>query len=418
MRATAPAGMLAAVSIQALKPSLRCHAFMVHVAIVLAVALTATGVCARSAAADVTVHVSTVKDQTVQDSQCSLREAVQYATVAPEPDCASGPPSGVVTILVPPGCYRLHGALLFFGNPQVSVVITGSGRGPADCAGDGTVIDAQQSGSVLQLAGSINVTVSDLTLTGGLSCTSCGGGGIANGGNLALDHVTITGNAAAPGADQSTPGTGAAGGVGAGGGGIWNMPSGQLTVTDSSIVGNAAGAGGAGSDGSGDNGGPGGAGGSGGGIFNAGGVVTVSGSTISGNTAGAGGGGGLGDPNATPATAGGQGGAGGDGGGIATIAAGGNAGRLTVRNSTVAGNFAGSEGAGGLGSPSGAAGLPGGGGGIRATSATLLANVTVAGNSASGTGDGVDAAGGTLTEFGSIIAANGLTPTEPSRAWM
>lgn len=182
-----------------MNPSRRRCAFVVHVAIVLAAGLTATGVCAQSAAADVTVHVSTVQDETAQDSQCSLREALQYATVAQEPDCASGQPSGVVTILVPPGCYRLSRALLVFGNPLITVVITGAGAGPAGCAGGGTVIDAGQSGPVLQVASSINaITLSDLTLTGGLSCAGCPGGGIANNGNLALDHVMITGNAAAP----------------------------------------------------------------------------------------------------------------------------------------------------------------------------------------------------------------------------
>jgi CSLREA domain-containing protein len=114
---------------RALNPSRRRCAFVLHVAIVLAAGLTATGVCARSAAADVTVHVSTVQDQIAQDSQCSLREAVQYATVSAEPDCASGPPSGVVTILVPPGCYRLNRALLVFGNPLIALVIVGSGAG-------------------------------------------------------------------------------------------------------------------------------------------------------------------------------------------------------------------------------------------------------------------------------------------------
>src|SRR5690242_21153105 len=60
-------------------------------------------------------------------------------------------------------------------------------------------------------------------------------------------------------------------GSGGHGGGIFNAGSGQLTVTNSMIVGNAAGNGGAGADGVSNGGGTGGTGGEGGGIFNNGG---------------------------------------------------------------------------------------------------------------------------------------------------
>ena len=348
----------------------------------------------------------------MQDSQCSLREAVEYVSGSPEPDCGSGFANGVATIIVPAGCFRLSGGLvvsLSSFSPVSSMVITGGGSGSTGCGGGGTVIDAQQTGTVLSISGLSSVALSGVTLTGGLSCglaVGCDGGGIINAGALSLNDVTIAGNAARAGPDQSTPG--AAGGTGHDGGGVYNYPSGRLTVTGSAIIGNVAGGGGAGGDGSGNNGGPGGPGGNGGGIYNAGGVVKLISSTISGNMAGAGGTGGLGDPNTN--TQGGSGGAGGDGGGIASVVDVSSAGSLTATNVTVAGNAAGAGGAGALGFPSGGDGSRGGGGGVRASNPALLTNVTIADNAAGGSGDGVDAASGSLTEYGSVIAANGSGP--------
>ncbi|HUO71883.1 MAG TPA: hypothetical protein VMU39_14005, partial [Solirubrobacteraceae bacterium] len=282
----------------------------------VAAVLALAAMAARTASADVTVRVSTVKDQVVQDSQCSLREALDFASSSSEPDCGSFA-GGVVTIVVPAGCYRLSSGLALFLNvnsPVSQVVIAGAGAGPAGCGGGGTVIDAQHTGTVLSLSGSLaSVAVSGVTLTGGLSCggtLGCDGGGISNGASLSLNAVTITGNAAGAGADQSIPGT--PGGAGHNGGGIDNLPSGRLTVTGSTISGNAAGGGGAGADGSGNSGAAGGRGGGGGGIYNVGGTVTLVSSTISDNTAGGGGTGGTGDQS----NPGGNGGAGGDGGGI------------------------------------------------------------------------------------------------------
>ncbi len=57
--------------------------------------------------------------------------------------------------------------------------------------------------------------------------------------------------------------------------------------------------------------------------------------------------------------------------------------------------------------PSGRAGPGGLGGGIASTSTASLTNVTVAGNFGGAAGDGVLAAGGVLSEYGSLIAGNG-----------
>ena len=369
---------------------------------------------AGAASADVTVHVTTTVDEIVVNGVCSLREAALYADTQAEPDCAANPPSGTVTISVPAGCYRVYGGLfisLVANSPVTLMAINGAGPGPPTCGGGGTVIDAEQAGSALTLATSFStVAMSGVTLTGGRSCNGlqgCTGGGVENRGRLTLDDVLVTGNVAAPGDDQTTPGTGASGGNGGDGGGVFNAAGAQLTVTDSGIVGNAAGTGGAGADGLGNSGGPGGDGGVGGGIFNDGGSVALSNSTVSGNAAGTGGTGGLGDSGANPGTSGGDGGRGGSGGGIVSVPGLSGAGTLDLKNVTVAGNTIGPGGSGGQGFPSGSAGPGGLGGGIASTGTASLTNVTVAGNFGGLAGDGVLVAGGVMSEYGSLIAGNG-----------
>ena len=365
------------------------------------------------AAADVAVDVSTVQDELTQNGQCSLREAMTYAEGQAEPDCGQGVPSGVVTITLPAGCFRIYRGvwLILAGNSPVTLVaIRGAGPGPVGCGGGGTVIDAERAGSVLSVGPSTPVAVSAITLTGGSPCggfSGCSGGGIYNAGHLSLNDVAVTGNAADPGDDQTTPGTGAPGGQGGFGGGIYNVSTGQLTVSDSVISKNAAGSGGAGADGLGNGGGTGGAGGNGGGIYNNGGTVVLISSTVSGNTGGAGGTGGLGDPSAGPAGTGGNGGSGGLGGGIVSVPGLSGTGTISLANVTVAGNAAGPGGAGGQGSSQGAGGPDGVGGGVAATSAGSLTNVTITANSGGGLGDGLLGVGGIVTQYGSVIADNG-----------
>jgi CSLREA domain-containing protein len=93
-------------------PSHRVGRFVGKAAALLAAAVLVTAMTAPSASADVTVQVSTAQDESVADGQCSLREALGYAGGFTQPDCASGPAVGVVTIVVPPGCYRLASILL------------------------------------------------------------------------------------------------------------------------------------------------------------------------------------------------------------------------------------------------------------------------------------------------------------------
>ena len=185
------------------------------------------------------------------------------------------------------------------------------------------------------------------------------GGGIFNGGRLVLDMVEVTGNmAGAGGGGGSGAGAGCNGGHGGrggSGGGVYSQR--RLTLIDSTVSGNRGGSGGGGgsgeqgrlgASGASGAGGSGGLGGSGGGIFSEAGLLTVIDSTLYGNTAGAGGAGG-------PVT--GRGGSGGNGGGIAVAV-----GSSRVRSATVAGNGVGTAGA--SGSSAAGAGAAGAGGGL------------------------------------------------------
>ncbi len=200
------------------------------------------------------------------------------------------------------------------------------------------------------------------------------GGGIWNSGRLVLEMVTVSGNTAGaggPGANaEASACSGGNGGQGGDGGGIYNQ--GTLAVTASTISDDRAGAGGGG--GVGGHGGSavtvpgtdgtGGQGGLGGGIDSTSGKLTVTNSTLFGNFAGAGGGGGG---------LAGAGGAGGGGGALAVLA-----GPSEVRNATIADNGVGAGGAGGA--SAGVAGASGSGGGlfIQAPTAELQDTIVAA----------------------------------------
>ena len=179
-----------------------------------------------------------------------------------------------------------------------------------------------------------------------------------NQGTLTLIDSTVSRNRAGAGggggSGDANPleasGAGGSGGPGGSGGGLDNH--GTLSVTASTMSRNRAGAGGVGgragtgaaplgADGGG------GFGGSGGAVFSRGRLLTVIDSTLSGNIAGAGG------PRGGPT---GSGGNGGNGGGVAVAA-----GPSRVRDATVAGNGVGAAGASGsTAATPGAAGLGGG----------------------------------------------------------
>lgn len=152
----------------------------------------------------------------------------------------------------------------------------------------------------------------DATAPEGNGSEGQGGGGILNLGSLTLEGVLVTGNHTGGGGNGGngtiTNGFGRNGGqanAGGNGGGIANELHASLTIRDSTVSENLTGEGGAGGNGSrgqvpaigqvpqGGDGGIGGMGGNGGGIFNEG-ALTITDSTISGNATGRGGPGGFG----------------------------------------------------------------------------------------------------------------------------
>ena len=167
----------------------------------VAVPVAATGVTpAASAAATVTVNTTTDLVQT-GDGFCSLREATLFANGnTAEPDCAPGTASGTTTIVVPSGTYTLRGGpLSLIGSARLAGA--GAGTGPGS-----TTIDAAGHSQVLSIPSvDAHVTISDMTITGGVSGQVCAfactpgdavdgvaGGGITTSGTLALERVIVS----------------------------------------------------------------------------------------------------------------------------------------------------------------------------------------------------------------------------------
>ena len=387
---------------------------------------------------------------------CSLRQAL----------AASGPAGGTVTL--PAAVYELSLGQLHVPAAGGPITVVGAGAGDTALAqpGEDRVLDVA-AGAVVSLSG-VTVTGGDVKGADGADGTDAeagppatpatagevggeaAGGGIRNAGDLTLTDVVVTGNrvtagdggdgggdpAAIPGhggvggeargggiensgrlrlvraevaenvaeagrggVDGVGPGGvvlgGAVGGV-AGGGGIANTGSGVTAVVDSTVRDNRV----VGGEGGGpaallpSNGGRGG----GGGLGSNGGRVTVTGSTFTGNVARGG------------ASAGFSGGFAG-GGGLATLGA-----PLVVRDSTVAGNRA----AGGV-YPAGAS--TGTGGGIWTDDTVTLEQVTLVGNVASASADGVSPTGeggnvgllGGRADVRGVLIADGRGA--PSNCW-
>ena len=413
------------------------------------------GVFAGSAHADTTVSVNTTSDSP-SAGQCSLREAVAYADGTSEPGCAAQPASGTTTISLPSGTYTLaSGGLPITAN----AVIAGAGA-------SSTTISGANSFQVFTIAASIQVTMSQLTITGGLSgvpstgCSGSGifrtcpaetgnnGGGIVNAGTLTLDRAVLTGDNASAGTLPTgfffifcAPNCAASAGESAGSGG-WAGAidnTGTLTITNSTISNNSAGQGGDGTNatagegtgvGAGANGGSGGSGGWAGAIYNEGGArLTITGSTISGNSSGRGGNAGAGSNATSGGNAGGSAGGSGSGGlGGALV----NFGTVAIANSTITGNQSGRGGNGatggtGMGAANGSSSVSssgGVGGGIYTGSSqtVTLTNDTFAVNAASpggtgGSGPGSGGSGGAVYHGGlGLVQLSFVTVTSNAAA--
>jgi CSLREA domain-containing protein len=256
-----------------------------------------------SPARGATITVTTTADELNADGDCSLREAIDAADADAAVDaCAAGSGSDVVTVGA--GTYQLADAL---DDLRVDSSMTIDGVG----AGSTTISGADDR--VLRLnAGpdATAVTISDLTITGGIANTGAGVK-VRPGVTLTMTNVVVTGNVASNGSahgngiyvqSPSGPQAGAivnlvntdvtANTGGSQGGGIFVDQGGTLNVTGGTISeNNSASGGGIWADGTvsltdatvHDNFASGALGsGEGGGVW-AGGTVTIAGSTISSN---------------------------------------------------------------------------------------------------------------------------------------
>lgn len=363
------------------------------------------------------------------------------------------------------------------GADQEGVTAAGAG-GAGGNGGAGGSGGSSGRGKGIYNRGSLTLSASRVEYNTSGSYAGAGGRGGAggnggNGGSGTEFNPACDGGSSGGGGNG---GAGGAGGFGGGGGGIYNVP-GSAEIQDTTIGHNTAGLGqngGAGGNGgnpgapgsgyevppcyngsygpngNGGDGGNGGAGGGGGGIYNippglAGdgipdnapdlqAALRIEGSTIAYNNARAGRSGGNGGASGSqPAASGGSGGDGGDGGnggpgaGISSEYA-----NVTLANSTVSGNvasFGGGGGAGGTGQDAngvqGAGGDAGIGGGIYSgLSGTFrLSNITIAGNTANGSGGsglpaGAGGRGGGVYDEGTfyaihILLGNNESPTGP-----
>ena len=272
---------------------------------------------------------------------CTLRAAIQETNAL----------AGADEIILPANTYVL--TIVSQLSITSRLTITGSGAST-------TIIDGNKSvrpdSRVLVINSGITVNITGVTIRNG--GTTAVGGGISNGGTLTLTESTVSGNAADNdgGGIFNNAGTltlinsiVSGNNAGVDGGGIRNDPGGTLTLTNSTVSGNAAGD-------------------DGGGIHNiAGATLTLTNSTVIGNDAGD------------------------DGGGIR------NAGTANLFSSTIVNNRAGLN-----ASPTNL-----GGGGVDNFGGTLtLTNSTVSGNIARTDGGGIFIEMGTVTSFSSTIANN------------
>lgn len=145
------------------------------------------------------------------DSHCSLREAIQAANANPGVDTITFGLVGTQTFPIQRvGANETNNASGDF-NIRDGLILNGNGEGV-------TVIDGMELDRVFYIHSGAAVTMTSLTITGGLPPPgdNLGGGGILNFGTLTLDQVTVSKNSARQG------------------GGISNALS-RLVITNSTI---------------------------------------------------------------------------------------------------------------------------------------------------------------------------------------
>ncbi|QWF77277.1 hypothetical protein [Amycolatopsis sp. CA-230715] len=296
----------------------------------------------------------------------ALVAAVTAANASSEPDTLSLAPNCVYTLT------SAADTRWATGLPPITGKLTINGN-------HATIARAKSAPQFRIIFNRSDLTLNEITITGGHAPDGVGvdsygkanpgepGGGIENWGPLTISNSAITDNTAGAGA-PGTDGTAAApragdGGRGGFGGGISSYDSGSvpLTITGSSVTGNTTGVGGRAGNSMGTApGGQGGTGGFGGGIdVTAGTALRITGSTITGNSAADGTPGGSGGPEGG---GGGDGGSGGSGAGVFYSSDEGKPLNPVVVDTKISGNRAGKGGDAGVSGPGGYAGWPGYGG--------------------------------------------------------
>ncbi|WP_328451479.1 hypothetical protein [Amycolatopsis sp. NBC_00438] len=388
-------------------------------------------------------------ETTVPCDAAALVQAVAAASATADAD----------TLSLAPGCdYPLTavaGTTWAAGLPSVRGKLTVRGN-------HATIRRAAGAPQFRLIANRGDLTLTDVTLTGGHAPDGVGAGGdgrgnpgesggaIENWGPLSITGSTVTGNTSGSGgrgADDASPGRGGLAGFRGGISSYIGSPTAPLTIAGSEITGNSTGDGGRGGDATGTaTGGDGGSGGFGGGLYTSvGTVLRITGSTVTGrllrsvvesvelpgrrvvaqdsvvyargkgNTAGVGGPGGTGGPGAGS----GAGGSGGSGGGLFVATRQDEHLDPVVTTTELSGNHAGRGSAAGVPGPGGyvgRAGYGGSGGGLGLFyDALTFDGGSVTDNTAGEPGAGYSPpaadAGGVYTLDARVTPANGATVT-------
>ena len=197
-----------------------------------------------------TISVNTTAPGIFSDEFCSLIEAIENAddttTGQLHTECAAGNPSGADTINLTAVTYTLTNVFQTDstgsnGLPLIDTAIT--------IEGNNAIITRDASAPnfrILKVTGTGNLTMNNLTISGG-RITDYGGGGIYSLGTLTLNNTTLSGNIGTSGGALENDGglatlnnciVSSNTAVHEGGGGIWNNAAGIMTINDCLISNN------------------------------------------------------------------------------------------------------------------------------------------------------------------------------------
>ncbi len=212
--------------------------------LVLLLAITLSLLHPPSAVHAATFVVDSLADDTVDDTFCTLREAILAANNTPiNTNCGAGSSGDDTITFSVSGIITLSSTLPEIVDGQGKLIIDGNGN---------ITISGNNSVRVIIVEPNANLTLQNLTVADGQTLSN--GGGVANQGTLTATNVTFSGNSA-----------------NVNGGGLYNVPNNNATLTDVTFNNNSASWGG--------------------GIHNSQSNVTLTDVTFSGNSATLGGGG-------------------------------------------------------------------------------------------------------------------------------